>query len=755
MPHPAPDARLPMPSTRTRTTRRGLAFRLLTMGGALASILSFVIGSAGEATAATTHNPRGAVDSFTVANALVRASGWAFDPDSTASVRVWSTIDGINQTAVLAHNPRPDVAAAFPGAGPTRGFVTSFTVPNGTHRVCIVAANYGAGANTTLRCSTITMNNNPIGDLNVARPGPGGVQVSGWALDPNSTGPVRVAALLDGRPAVMMTANLPRSDIAAAYPYYGAAHGFSGTVSAPDGVHNVCIAAANLAIGSNSGLPCRRVQITHSPLGSLQSSGRLYGTSDWLSVNGWAFDPDTASPSTVAITVDGAATLTMTANRAASNVAASYPAYGSSHGYLGSLHLDGREHLICAVGRNVGLGTDKSLGCFRIPSTGTVTPAAPTGVQAWPGNTAIDLTWTGATSTAAPLTSFSVVMLPGGATVATVSGAARRATIRGLLNGHNYSFGIRATNSLGTGTATWVTTRPSAIPPQFSAAPVSTSHYLRNLTGSAATDTAIARAMGATDASNNPSGHRYLVLLQVGGQDESRKGALLSATSKFVSYPAVVTALKAYLDGYHSKQKPNAPVVVAVGTNNDVDVSQSAGISWAVNVVNPLRSYAPRYPNIEIAGANDIEPGFSATAGESRAWLTGFLAATPGRFVFNGSADGCSPSTAGSSCNNGWRMSDLQWLSGGAAPSRTISLPQIYNSTMPLQWKFISLTGVSGGKPRLYFGGPLTEWTACAQAGSCGSITNVDAWNKLWAAISSSSSTRQYDMPNGTDLRIN
>jgi hypothetical protein len=74
---------------------------------------------------------------------------------------------------------------------------------------------------------------------------------------------------------------------------------------------------------------------------------------------------------------------------------------------------------------------------------------------------------------------------------------------------------------------------------------------------------------------------------------------------------------------------------------------------------------------------------------------------------------------------------------------------------MPLQWKYISLTGVNARQPKLYFGGPLTEVTACSQAGSCGSIGNTDAWNKLWSAISSQAQTRQYDMPHGTDLRIN
>ena len=44
------------------------------------------------------------------------------------------------------------------------------------------------------------------------------------------------------------------------------------------------------------------------------------------------------------------------------------------------------------------------------------------------------------------------------------------------------------------------------------------------------------------------------MLLQIGGQDEADQGALLSATARFVTYPAVVSAMKAYLDGYATRQ---------------------------------------------------------------------------------------------------------------------------------------------------------------------------------------------------------
>ena len=152
-----------------------------------------------------------------------------------------------------------------------------------------------------------------------------------------------------------------------------------------------------------------------------------------------------------------------------------------------------------------------------------------------------------------------------------------------------------------------------------------------------------------------------------------------------------------------------------------------------------------------------MEPGFSASVGATRAWLSGYLSATSARFVFNGSADGCSTGRpAAARCNNGWRMSDLQWLAGGASPSRTISLPQIYNYAMPLQWKYISLTGTDAGRSRINFGGPLTEYTACAQAGgtAAASPTPTPGTSSGRRSPPARPPARR-QLPNGTDLRIN
>jgi hypothetical protein len=259
---------------------------------------------------------------------------------------------------------------------------------------------------------------------------------------------------------------------------------------------------------------------------------------------------------------------------------------------------------------------------------------------------------------------------------------------------------------------------------------------------------------GAIDAYYNPSGHGYLVLLDIGGQDSYDGGVVLSATTKFVPYPTLVADIKAYVDGYASKQKPSAPVTIAIGTNNDMDVTKAAGRDWANRVVDPVVAYAAKYPGITIAGANDIEPGFRGTYSATKSWLSGYLAATAAPFVFNGSADGCSWTQPNRHCNNGWTMAGLYLLAGGLAPTRILNLPQIYNTTMPKQWKYISLTGVNAGQPRINFGGPLTEWTACDQSRSCGSITGNSAWTQLWNQLQSVSPLKVASLPYSTDLRI-
>lgn len=701
------------------------------------------------------NNPVGSMETAVQVPGAILVSGYAIDFNSTATVAVHVYVDGVIKANVPASGARADIGKRYPTAGNNRGYSVSLPITTGSHVICSYAINLGPGATTQFPCKRVTISNTPTGSLDYAIQYPGGVQVKGWAVDPDSTGPIGVRVYLDGRYTTGATANLARTDLAARFPYNGTGHGYQFTVAMAPGPHLLCLYAMNAGPGSNAKFRCVAVTRLADPVGVNTALGRV-GTSNTIAVAGWAVDPDTLGAVAVHVSVDGVDKATLTANAASSSSLPRFPLYGTGHGYTATVATDAGEHTVCVVLHNVGAGSDVRLACTRILTTGDGAPAPSTQLSAWAGSKQVTLSWAAPRSVNAPLTGYLLTSSPGNHTVP-VSAAVTSVIAYGLSNGVRYTFTLRAANSFGFGSAATIAAVPTNIPPQVTPAPVSTSHYVRNLSGNLSSDAAMMRSTGAADAARNPSGHSYLVLLQIGGQDETDHGALLSATARFVTYPAVVSAMKAYLDGYASRQRPYAPLTLAIGTNNDVDVSAGAGISWARNVVNPVASYAAAaHPGTVIAGANDMEPGFSASVQATRSWLSGYLSATSARFVFNGSADGCSTGAAGSGCNNGWSMADLQWLSGGAAPTRTVSLPQIYNYAMPLQWKNISLTGTNLGRSRINFGGPLTEYTACSQAGgSCGSLSNTVAWQQLWSAIQSTAATRQSQLPNGTDLRIN
>ena len=291
---------------------------------------------------------------------------------------------------------------------------------------------------------------------------------------------------------------------------------------------------------------------------------------------------------------------------------------------------------------------------------------------------------------------------------------------------------------------------PVRIPPRRTPGPTSYSHYLRSLTG---TDADLWRMyrLGQGDAARHAAGARHVVLLDVGGQVPG--GVHLSTTRRFLSYWRLDRAVDAYVLGYHSRQKANAPVTIAIGTNNDLLTSLGTGKQWAWHVVNPVYRYARRFPNITIAGAADLEPGFAASVWGSRAWVVGFLHATWLPLIFNGSADGCSWTHASSRCNHGWTARDLAYVAGAWTPRITV-LPQIYNLHMVDQWVQIAMTAIRDGGHRLRFWGPLTENGACGREPNCPTMPGVAAWLALWRGLHRYGVLAPAELPARTDLDV-
>jgi hypothetical protein len=281
--------------------------------------------------------------------------------------------------------------------------------------------------------------------------------------------------------------------------------------------------------------------------------------------------------------------------------------------------------------------------------------------------------------------------------------------------------------------------------------PVSAGHYIRSLVGRSRDRTAMVR-LGAADALRHRGNHTYLVLLDIGGQVPG--GVRESTTRRVLSYGALVSALSAYLDGYHAHHDPAARTIIAVGTNNDLTTGAATGATWARSVVNPLRTHAARYVGIEVAGADDIEPGFQSSPAAARRWVSGYLSATSARLVYNGSADGCSPTHIASRCNHGWHATDIARVAGAAAPGRITALPQVYNPTMARQWARISRTSVAMGRGPLHFAGVLTENAACGHNPACPTMPSAAAYRDLVAGLRSDRHTAVTSLPSITDLDV-
>lgn len=311
-------------------------------------------------------NPVGSIDgASSPASGVLRISGWAADPDSTAPIDVHLYLDGRWTRAARADLARPDVQAAFPAAGPNHGWELQIgAVPGGLHQACVYGINVGAGdTNPLLGCrSVLVLDGVPVGSVDGVAPGVGAVTVSGWALDPETAGPIAVQVFVDSQLRASLTADLSRPDVAVVFPAYGPNHGYRVEVSGVGGgPHDVCVRALNVLGGTgDQWLGCRRVTVSGDPIGNLEA----VEASDGVRVSGWALDPDATAPIAVHVYVNGRWSGSGIADRNRPDVGVAFPHYGPSHGFDVKVPpaSDG-THRVCVYGINTGFGSHALVGC--------------------------------------------------------------------------------------------------------------------------------------------------------------------------------------------------------------------------------------------------------------------------------------------------------------------------------------------------------------------------------------------------------
>lgn len=207
------------------------------------------------------HEPIGAVDGITASAGVITLSGWALDGDVADAIPVHVYVDGVGK-AYTADLARSDIGRLYPAYGAGHGFAVSVPASQGSHEVCVYAINRGPGSNSLLTCRTVVVANTPpVGNVEVVRGVPGGVQVAGWAFDPDQPRSPLAVHVYVGGAGRAVTADLARSDIGRIYPEAGPAHGFAAVVPASSGRQDVCVYALDPVGGYNPVLTCTTVTV--------------------------------------------------------------------------------------------------------------------------------------------------------------------------------------------------------------------------------------------------------------------------------------------------------------------------------------------------------------------------------------------------------------------------------------------------------------------------------------------------------------
>lgn len=330
----------------------------------------------------TVDNPVGNFESAAVAPGEFIVSGWTLDPNGSESLAVHVYVGG-RGIPIVANVDRPDVGAAYPGKGSAHGF--SARIPanaDGTVDVCIWAINVGPGTNSSLGCRTLTaMSGSPVGQVDTIQATAGGIKVSGWALDPDTTESIQVHAYVDGK-GVPAVADSSRPDLAPHYPAYGGARGYSITVPASAGDRTLCVYAINKGAGSNTTLTCRSITVPGPPDAGALPKGNFESVTvsgNSAVVNGWALDPDTPGSIPVHLYVNGSG-VPITANAPRADLAAAFPLFSGNNGFSATVSLPPGRSQICAYAINTS-GPNLNMGCRTVETatTGVEMGRAPIG----------------------------------------------------------------------------------------------------------------------------------------------------------------------------------------------------------------------------------------------------------------------------------------------------------------------------------------------------------------------------------------
>ena len=191
------------------------------------------------------------------------------DADPTTSSATTSATSGSTTTTTAPANPplcTVSHTVYYPDAGSTKQKVEQ-ALAKGLAGVVFFALGYEEAKHfQSLRPAALGVPHakgiDPIGSWTITASGPGTVDLTGWALDPETSLPIVVRVLVDGRESKRFLANVERAAVGTTYPGNGPFHGGDFEVSVPGGRHRICVQALGVGAGrSIRTLKCRTVRV--------------------------------------------------------------------------------------------------------------------------------------------------------------------------------------------------------------------------------------------------------------------------------------------------------------------------------------------------------------------------------------------------------------------------------------------------------------------------------------------------------------
>ncbi|WP_092556530.1 hypothetical protein [Herbiconiux ginsengi] len=247
----------------------------------------------------------------------------------------------------------------------------------------------------------------PVGTIDSATATLTTATISGWTFDPETPLPVDVHVYVNGTYLTgsfggIFRAQSPRPDVQAAYPTYGANHGYVITLPMPTATTQFCLYAINLGQGSNTTLGCRTVsKPTGPPIGNIESATL---TNNTVSLQGWAIDPDSTASIQVHVYVNGAwgGAYDATVNRP--DVARVMPGYGAAHGFsISGVTVPVGTSQVCVYGIDkAGVIENSQLGCKTVSTASGPPKGNIEGLSAKPGTISLS-GWTLDPDTPSPI----------------------------------------------------------------------------------------------------------------------------------------------------------------------------------------------------------------------------------------------------------------------------------------------------------------------------------------------------------------